>query len=117
MPTRFSQNRSRLRTELIEQRLCLFQVGRVKALGELAIDRREQGARVPRPALLLPEPGEARGGSQLPRPGLTLAGQAQGLLETGLSFLDTRGWGRLPRAVLRQQECSPQPMDLGFPRT
>ena len=46
-------------------------------------------------------------------PGLALPGQRQGLLETSLRFLHARGWGRLPGAMLRQQECSPKPIDLG----
>ena len=45
--------------QLIEQRLCFFQIGGVEALGEPAVEGREQVARLAPPALLAPEPGEA----------------------------------------------------------
>ena len=45
--------------QLVEQLLRFFQVGGVKALGEPAVEGREQVARLAPPALLAPEPGEA----------------------------------------------------------
>jgi hypothetical protein len=62
----------------MEQRCCLLQVGRVEALGEPAIDRRENVARFLVAALVVAEPGEARGGAQLPELRLLLRGDAQG---------------------------------------
>ena len=40
--------------QLVEQRLCLFQIGGIEALGEPAVDRCEQIARFGPPALLAP---------------------------------------------------------------
>ena len=57
---------SRLRSELIEQRLSRFEIGRLKTLGETAVDRRELLARLFSPALIAPHPREAGGGAQLP---------------------------------------------------
>ena len=44
--------------QLVEQRLAVFQVGGVEALGERAVEGREQLARLVPPALLAPQPGE-----------------------------------------------------------
>jgi hypothetical protein len=41
----------------VEQRLCLFQVGGVEALGKPAVDRREEVAGFGMPTLLAPMPG------------------------------------------------------------
>ena len=40
--------------QFVEQRLCLFQIGGVEALGEPAVNRREQIARFGPPALFAP---------------------------------------------------------------
>ena len=61
--------------QLVEQRLSLFQVDGVEAFGEPAIDRREQVARFGVAALVTAEPGEARGGTQFPKLGLTDRGE------------------------------------------
>src|SRR5262245_49306893 len=53
--------------QLLQQRPRLLEVGRVKALREPAIDRREQLPRFGPFALLLPEAAEAHGGAQLQR--------------------------------------------------
>src|SRR5438874_4460607 len=53
--------------QLGEKRLRLLQVGRVEALGEPAVDRGEQFLRLGPPALLAPQPREARRGAQLQR--------------------------------------------------
>ena len=50
--------------QLGEQRPGVFQIGRIEALGEPAVEGREQVARLVSPALLGPQPGEARGGAQ-----------------------------------------------------
>ena len=44
--------------QFVEQRLCLFQIGGVEALGEPAVDRGEEIAGFGAPALLAPQPGE-----------------------------------------------------------
>jgi len=49
-----------------EERLCVFQVGGVEALGEPGVDRGEEVVRLGVPALVAPQPGEARGGTQFP---------------------------------------------------
>src|SRR6202048_12590 len=60
--TRISSSR-----QLVEQRLCLFQVGGVEAFGEPAVDRPEEVAGFGAPALLAPEAGEIAGGAQFQR--------------------------------------------------
>ena len=67
----------RLRTQLVEQRLCVFEVGGVEAFGEPAVDRREQVERFGAATPVAAEPGEARGGAQFPEFGLLLSGNAQ----------------------------------------
>jgi hypothetical protein len=64
--------------QLVKQRLRLFQIGRVEALGEPAVDRGEKVVGVGVTALVAAEPGEARGGTQFPEFGLLLLGDAQG---------------------------------------
>ena len=51
--------------QLIEQRLGLLEVRRVKSLGELAIDLGQELAGFGTLALLLPQPTQAGGGPQL----------------------------------------------------
>jgi hypothetical protein len=78
---------------LFQQRLGLLQVGGVKALGEPAVDRRQQLARFGALALLLPQAAQADGGPQLQRLGLPVARHGEDLLETdfcrieGVSYL------------------------------
>ena len=49
--------------ELVQKALCDFQIGRLEALGEPIVDRREQLARLFGPALVAPHPREAGGGA------------------------------------------------------
>src|SRR5262245_66320909 len=53
--------------ELLQQRLRLLEVSGVKALGEPAVDRREQLVGFSMLALLLPQAGQAHGRPQLQR--------------------------------------------------
>ena len=53
--------------QLIEQCLCIFQIGGVEPLGEPGVDGREQAEGFPAPPLARQEPGEARGRAQLER--------------------------------------------------
>jgi hypothetical protein len=48
----------------IEQRLRLAKIGRVEAIGEPAVDRREEIAGFAALAAVAPEPGEAYGASK-----------------------------------------------------
>jgi len=52
--------------QIVEQRLCLFEIGGGEALGEPAVDRREQVAGGGAATLVMPQLGKARGGAQLP---------------------------------------------------
>src|SRR6516165_780981 len=72
-----TEREARLRIELVEQRLCLFQIGCVEAFSEPAIDRREQIVRFGAAALVAPQPGETGRGPQFPELGLLLLGNAQ----------------------------------------
>jgi len=48
----------RLRTQFVEQRLCVFEVGGIEAFGEPAVDRREQVVRFGAATLVAAEPVE-----------------------------------------------------------
>ncbi len=68
-----------LRIERVEQRLCLFEVGRFEAFGEPDVDRIKDVTGFGAAALVVAEPGEAHGGAQFPQLGVLLAGDAQGI--------------------------------------
>ena len=72
-----------LSTQLLQQCLRLLEVGRVKPLGEPAVERRQQRAGFGALALLLPQARAAHRRSQLQRPGLLAAGHVEGLVEIG----------------------------------
>ena len=72
--------------------LRLLEVGRVKALGEPTVDRREQLVRFGPLALPLPETTETHRGAQLPGFGLLAAGKSEGLVETGFGLRWRPGW-------------------------
>jgi len=63
--------------QLLQQRLCLLQIGRVKAFGEPAVDRGEEVAGFGAAVLVAAHPSEAHGGAQFPEFGLLLHGDAQ----------------------------------------
>src|SRR5262249_22731559 len=76
----FALDTSRCRSrscQLLEQRLRLFEVGRVEALGEPAVYRRKKITGFGAPALVAAEPGKACGCTQFPELGLLLGGDAQ----------------------------------------
>src|SRR5262249_54105823 len=58
--------------QLSQKRLRLLQDRRPEALGEPAINRREQVAGFGAFSLVAPEPGEARGGAEFPKLGVLL---------------------------------------------
>jgi len=64
--------------QLVEERLCLFQIAGVEALGVPLTDRCEQIARFGAVALVAPQPGKAHCGAQFPQLGTLLRGDAQG---------------------------------------
>ena len=105
--------------QLVEQCLRLLEVGRVKALGEPAIERCQEVVRFLALALLLPQSAQARGGSQLPRSGLLTAGHGQCLLEAGFGLGCI--WDGSPAAVTRpgadmpRPACSPGRSPLSLP--
>ena len=59
--------------QFVEQRLRLFQIGGVEAFVEPAVNRSDEIASFDAPALLAPQPGEARGRAQFPE----LAGRSR----------------------------------------
>src|SRR5271168_1004975 len=65
--------------QLVEQRLCLFEIGGGEAFGEPAVDWGKQVAGCGAATLAAPQPGKARGGAQLPELGFLLSGDAEGL--------------------------------------
>src|SRR5262245_28555968 len=71
----------RLRCQLLQQRLGLLEVSRVKALGEPAIDRCQQLVGLGALALMLPQASEAHGGAQLQRLRLLTTGDVESLME------------------------------------
>src|SRR5215475_4629111 len=84
--------------QLLQQRLGFLEVGGVEALGEPAVDRREQVVRFLAFALLLPQAAQAHSGSQLPGFGLLAAGNLNRLLKVRFGFhlrlgMGGRGWG------------------------
>ena len=94
--------------QLLQQRLRLLEVGRVKALREPAIDRRQQITGFGLLALLLPQATQAHGGPQLQRFGLLPAGDVQGPLQPGFRL-------RLRRPRLPQEQDAPEAIDFRFP--
>ena len=79
-------------SQLIEQRLCLLQIGGVETLGEPVVDGRYEVRRLP--ALVFPDqdPCQVRGGSEFEKARFLSAGYAQGIAQI---FLDNSGWGTL----------------------
>jgi len=82
---------SRLPSQLFQQRLRLLEVGGVKALGEPAVDRREELVSLIALALVLPRATQAQGGAQLLGLRPLAAGNGQGLLEADFRLGRVRG--------------------------
>src|ERR671918_1919043 len=74
--------------KLLEQRLGVLQVGGVEALGEPAVDRREQVVGLGAPALVAPEPRQAGRGAQLPGLRLLMPGDVESALEGNAGLLN-----------------------------
>jgi hypothetical protein len=90
---------SRLRSQLLQERLGFLEVGGVKALGELAVNRGEQLAGCGALALALPQARQAGGGASLEGLRLLVLGSCQSLGKTGACF-------RLMGQSLLQNECA-----------
>jgi hypothetical protein len=84
-----------------------LQIGCVEALGEPAVERRQQFVGLGPLALLLPQAAQAHGSPQLQRFGLLETGDIQGALEPGFH----RFLGCLR---LLQEQNTPQAIDFGF---
>jgi CreA protein len=56
--------------QCLQQRLGILEIGRVEALGEPAVDRRQQVVSLLALTLLLPQASEAHGSTEFQRPGL-----------------------------------------------
>ena len=76
--------------QLVEQRLRLFQIERVEAFGEPAVDRSEQFAGLLRLPLIAPEPRHAHRGAQFPRFCLLLTCNRERPVEIFFGFRDVR---------------------------
>jgi len=83
--------------ERFEQRLGLLEVGRVKTLGEPAVDRRQELAGLGPFALSLPQPCQAHCSAQLQGLGLLAAGDVEGLVKTDFRLIAA------PRGLLQQE--------------
>jgi hypothetical protein len=94
--------------QCIEQRPCVFEIGRLEAFGEPAVDRCEEVAGFGVAALVAAESGEARRGTQLPRFRLLLARRFD-RVSVALFCLVFLGGGR------GQQQVTFNPMQLRGP--
>src|SRR6516162_5633559 len=109
-----TEREARLCIELVEQRLCLFEIGGVEAFGEPAVDRCEQIASFAVAALVAAQPGEARGGAQFVAPCALLAGNREGGAERILGLRWIGVWqasGEL--AAQAMNFCVPAPLAGG----
>src|SRR6516162_4302801 len=64
--------------EFVEQRLGRFEIGCIEALGEPAVDRREEIMGFGAAALVAAQPGEAHRSAQFPELGVLFPSDAQG---------------------------------------
>jgi hypothetical protein len=78
------------RRQLLQQRLRLLQIARVKTLSEPPVHRSQQFPRLLHVALRVPEACEAHGGAQFPGFGFLLAGDRERALEIRFSFRGVR---------------------------
>ena len=91
-----------------QQHLGILEVRRVKSLGKPVVDRGQQVAGFLFFPLLLPQPGQARGGAEFPGFSFLLASNVEGFLIGGFRLLpeclqigkgnNQRGASRAPRA-------------------
>src|SRR5712692_9274142 len=86
------QKRGRLRIERLEQRLGLFEIGRVEAFGEPAVDRPEMVAGLIFPPLSAQEASQADGGAQLEPAGALVSRHRQRSAKTTFDLFPVVGW-------------------------
>jgi hypothetical protein len=101
-PSRFSAahfEQRILRTQLVEQRLCIFQIGGVEAFGEPAVDFGEHRARLITPVLFREQASESRCRAQLPQFSALALRNPDDLAETVFGF-------RCTGCALQQQQLS-----------
>src|SRR4029077_3482701 len=94
-------------SELVQQRLRLFQIARVESFGEPTIDRSEKLASFVPLTLVVPEPRHAHGGAEFPRFRLLSARYSECTLEICFRFRSI-GLLRLER------DCARDPVGLGL---
>ena len=92
--------------ELVEQRLGVFEIGGIEAFGEPAVDGCQQTVRCGPPALLTPQPGEARRGAQLKRFRLLPPSGIDSLRKPRLALTDT---------AARKRQSPSQAINFRFP--
>src|SRR5262249_1758597 len=78
--------RRRRLPQLLQQRLCLFKIGGIEALGKPPVDRREKVARLGKAALVAAQSGEACSGAQFGAARALLAGDREGGAERVLGL-------------------------------
>src|SRR5262249_15382151 len=81
----------RMSPQYLQKHPGLLQVGGVKALGEPAVDRRQELPRLGAPALALPEPCQAGGCPQFQGFCPLLAGDSESMVEMALRLLLSYG--------------------------
>src|SRR5262249_23041156 len=86
--------------QFIEHRLCIFQIERVGAFSEPAVNRSQQFVSLLRLALIVPEPRHAHCRAQLPGFGLLLTRNRERTLEVYLRLRRVR-LGRQERELAR----------------
>src|SRR5215475_15180853 len=96
------------RAKVVEQCLSLPEVGRVEALGEPAVDRRQEVISALPLSSFGPQAREARHSAKLKRPRMLLSGDVHRPLEVQPRLVRVHG-------RLGQQELAPQPQQFWFP--
>src|SRR5262249_13352367 len=106
--------------QLLQQHLCVLQVGGVKAPGEPPADPRQQLAGFAALALALPQPTQAHGRAQLQRLRPLTPGNLDSLMETALSLRMVLGRASQQQHTLEMIQPRPAAADserlLGHPQ-
>src|SRR5216683_1228326 len=96
-----------------QQRLCVPQVGRVEAFGELAVDRREKVAALISPPLGAQQADETDRGAQLEPAGALLSRDRQRSAITTLDLRPVGGWQPTQELAAQAVELCNSPMCSG----
>ena len=101
--------------KFIEQRPCVFQIGRVESLGEPAVDRRKELAGFIMLSLRLPKAAEPDRGTQLEGFCLLTARHVRGMVQSALSVrLLAAAEQEIADAVARLKRHTALPVAVGF---